>query len=627
VNESSKPSNSNQEQSRQKLKRWGFRLLLLLALAVIIVLGVAGIALQDITQPTPIDPTVLALATSLLHSATPSLNPSETAQLETASPLPLRDPIEGTLFYSARPDGYSHLFAYGTGESVPVQLTFGNWDDRDPAIHPDGNSIAFSSNRDGYWDLYMLDLSTGEVRQLTQTPGYEGHPTWSPDGRWVAYEAHDGDNFDVWILPMDPGQTVFQLTNNLASDTSPAWDPNGRRIAFVSNREGSRDIYLAHLDRPDDRFINVTSSSGKDERDPAFNPEGTMLSFTLDDAPFPRLFVMALDDVTGRSGEIGQGSRATWSPDGRLLVGILGSPNSAHIVTYAIGDGIGQEIGLPLHRNVERMDWHSLTLPGEAITRAGAQGDATPLYVVNTDESSGSVDRMQLARLAGISAPNPLMADAADEAYMALRERAGLELGWDFLGQLENAFVGINDPLPPAIPHDDWLYTGRAFSFKRDAVSAGWIEFVKEEFGGETYWRVYVRTVDQDGSHGEPLRVLPWNFDARFDGDPNNYDQGGALKDRIPAGYYVDFTQLALVYGFERVPSLLNWRTYYDGARYNEFVFRDGLSWLDAMLELYPASAIVTPTVFMTPTPTPTRTPRPTPTPWWWHWQTPVTSP
>ncbi|MFA9490165.1 MAG: TolB family protein, partial [Anaerolineales bacterium] len=228
MNESSKPSNSNQEQSRQRLKRWGFRLLLLLALAVIIVLGVAGIALQDITQPTPIDPTVLALATSLLHSATPSLNPSETAQLETASPLPLRDPIEGTLFYSARPDGYSHLFAYGTGESVPVQLTFGHWDDRDPAVHPDGNSIAFSSNRDGYWDLYVLDLSNGEVRQLTQTPGYEGHPTWSPDGRWVAYEAHDGDNFDVWILPMDPGQTVFQLTNNLASDTSPAWDPNGR---------------------------------------------------------------------------------------------------------------------------------------------------------------------------------------------------------------------------------------------------------------------------------------------------------------------------------------------------------------------------------------------------------------
>ncbi len=627
MNELSDPLEFNQEPSRQRLKRWGFRLLLLLALTIIIVLGVAGIALQGLNQPTPIDPAVLALATSLLHSATPSLKPSETAQVEIPSPYPLRDPIEGTLFYSARPVGYSHLFAYGTGEIAPIQLTFGNWDDRDPAVHPDGNSIAFSSNREGFWDLYVLDLQTGDIRRLTQTPGYEGHPTWSPDGRWVAYEAYDGNNFDVWILPMDPGQTVFQLTNHPGSDTSPAWDPNGRRIAFVSNRAGSTDIFLAHLDRPDDRFINITNSSNTDERDPAFNKEGTKLSYTADDAPFPRMFVTALDDAAGTSGEIGQGERAVWSPDGSLLVGILGSQNSTHLVTYAMEHGIAQEIGLPIHGSVEQMDWSSITLPDGVAARADAQGEANPLFVVATEESSGSVDRMQLVRLAGISAPNPLMTDAADEAFLALRERAGQDLGWDFLGQLENAFVGINDPLPPAMPHDDWLYTGRAFSFNRDAVSAGWIEFVRQEFGGETYWRVYVRTADQDGSLGEPLRELPWNFDARFDGGPDAYDQGGALKDRIPAGYYVDFTQLALDYGFERVPSLLNWRTYYDGARYNEFVFRDGLGWLDAMLELYPASAIVTPTTFMTPTPTPTRTPRPTPTPWWWRWQTPVTSP
>jgi hypothetical protein len=74
-----------------------------------------------------------------------------------------------------------------------------------------------------------------------------------------------------------------------------------------------------------------------------------------------------------------------------------------------------------------------------------------------------------------------------------------------------------------------------------------------------------------------------------------------------------------------------NWRTYYPAARFNEFARIDGLTWLEAMLEIYPPEAIVTPTPFRTPTPTPTRTPRPTQTPWWWWWlltqQAPTSTP
>jgi hypothetical protein len=60
-----------------------------------------------------------------------------------------------------------------------------------------------------------------------------------------------------------------------------------------------------------------------------------------------------------------------------------------------------------------------------------------------------------------------------------------------------------------------------------------------------------------------------------------------------------------------------NWRTYYQAARFNEFARTDGLTWLEAMLQIYPPEAIVTPTPFRTPTLTPTRTPWPTITPWW----------
>jgi TolB protein len=319
---------------------------------------------------------------------------------------------------------------------------------------------------------------------------------------------------------------------------------------------------------------------------------------------------------------LGAGGQPVWSPDGSSLAAIVQAPLRTHLVSYAV-EGSLPLIGFPITEPVYQIAWTAHGLPGEVVTQSTGYVTPNSLYEVNLGSSAGQA-RTTLVALKGIEAPNPALSDEVDEAFEALRQRAAAELGWDFLGTLEHAFVGINDPLPPGLSYDDWLYTGRAFAFNSDAVEAGLVEVVREDLAGQTYWRVLVRTANQEGAQGEPLRDYPWDFSARYSGDPRAYDQGGALVDSLPAGYYVDFTQLAQDYGFERVPALPNWRTYFSGTRFNEFVYRQGLDWLDAMLELYPLSAIVTPTPFLTPTPTPTRTLRPTPTPWWWRWQTPT---
>jgi len=228
--------------------------------------------------------------------------------------------------------------------------------------------------------------------------------------------------------------------------------------------------------------------------------------------------------------------------------------------------------------------------------------------------------RVALARLPGVNAPTGMLSDLVDEAFLDLRQRAAQDIGWDILGTLENAFVGINAPLPPGFAYNDWLYTGRAFALDSRALASGLVEIVREDYGAETYWRVYVKASPQDGSIGEPLRVRTWDFSTRYTGDPTTYDRGGSLKAELPQGYYVDLTQLAADFGFERVPAMSNWRTYFQGARYNEFARTEGLTWLQAMLQIYPPEAIVTPTPYRTPTPTPTMTPIPTATPWWWRW-------
>jgi TolB protein len=106
----------------------------------------------------------------------------------------------------------------------------------------------------------------------------------------------------------------------------------------------------------------------------------------------------------------------------------------------------------------------------------------------------------------------------------------------------------------------------------------------------------------------------------RYNLDPQAYDQGGAYAKTIPSDYWVDFTNLAQEYGWQRVPAQNNWRTYFAGTQFNEFVIPGGLDWHSAMLELYPADIFITPTVVIPPTHTPTPTPKgfryksPTPT-------------
>jgi TolB protein len=227
--------------------------------------------------------------------------------------------------------------------------------------------------------------------------------------------------------------------------------------------------------------------------------------------------------------------------------------------------------------------------------------------------------------LNGVEAPQPYLHDLVDESFQALRTRMTIESGWDFLSTLENACVPLTSPLDPGMGND-WLYTGRAFAFNTLPMNTGWLVVVREDFGAETYWRVYIRALYQDGSAGIPLHDQPWDFNSRYNGDTTTYEQGGSVQASIPRGYWIDFTELARSYGWERLPALITWRASYPAARFNEFALTSDLDWQTAMLELYPLETMITPSPvlppirtltptprwYISPTPTSTPTPRPT---------------
>jgi TolB protein len=591
------------------------------------------------------------LTSTLQPSESTTSPPSETPtpQPATASPQPISTLTlnQGLIILALNEGGNTHLFAYqpegsGAGQPLPLtRLTYGPWDDINPAISPDGQTVAFSSNRTGYWDIYLLNLASGGIGRLTDTPTYEAAPSWSPDSKWLVYEVYLDDNLEIEIQSLDTLTDTIRLTDNPAADFSPVWSPKGRQIAFVSNRSGENEIWLADLDKSEEqRFQDISQDPNSKESHPAWSPDGDLLSWVGEQDGLRNLFLEDLSSVvnhntienTPKPQDLGSGDWPVWSADGKMVLTILLAPNRTYLTAYSV-HSLG--LALPpieLPGPVNGLSWGNISL-GTSLQNIYEQAyivTPTALYEnVMASQPTDAEERYRLSALNNVEAPNPYLHDAVDESFDALRARIAFEAGWDFLSSLENAYVPLTTPLEPGMGND-WLYTGRAFAVNTLPINAGWMVVIRQDFGIETYWHIFLRALYQDGSAGIPLHDQPWDFDSRYNGNTVIYEQGGIQQATIPPGYWIDFTVRALSYGWGRLPALINWRASYPAARFNEFVSTGGKDWTSAMLELYPPEAMITPSPvipptrtptatlrwYVSPTPTNTPTPRPTYTPY-----------
>jgi TolB protein len=605
-------------------------LAILLAANLGILLGWVLPALQ---APQPAQPVASASpATATAKPLTPTLPRSASpAALNSSAALPPSSALDGLrqqgVIVLSMSDGANyHLFAYHPQFLPLTRLTHGAWDDIDPAISPDGSQVAFASRQNGYFNIFVLDIATGRATRVTDTPDYDGAPTWSPDGQFLAYESYTETGTQLFIRKVtDLNEAPVQLTFAPGQSFAPAWSPGGREIAFVSTRSGQEDIWLARLDRIDDRFIDISQNGTGRDRAPRWSPDGNTLAWATDTPGTSILMAWQLSAPDHMARQVGNGDTPVWSPQGDALLAEIREPNQTSLAVYRFSDG--SFIFPPNHvpGRLAGLDWKAGPVPDHIAAfpvPLNAQSPAAALYQpLLTVQSGLQKDRFALVPLKDVAAPYPYLQDSSDESFQTLRQAVSNAVGWDFLGSLENAYLPITTPSLPEL-QDNWLYTGRAFDVNQLPLPAGWMALVREDIGGQTYWRVYVRCLYQDASQGKPLNQRPWDLNARYRGDPRSYDLGGDYSP-IPDGYWVDFTELAARYGWERLPALIDWRTYYPGARFNTFVMRAGLTWASAMDQVYPGEAVATPTPWYTLTPTIT----PTPTLYWQRLITPSLTP
>jgi eukaryotic-like serine/threonine-protein kinase len=188
----------------------------------------------------------------------------------------------------------------------------------EPAISPDGRSVAFVSDRDGHYNIYVGLLSGGSLIQITHDANFKSRPAWSPDGATIAYaELNDSGLRDIWEVPALGGTPRRVILNA----TDPAWSPDGKSLAYVDVTDGTlwtSGIYGENGRRLTGLEMGDTGHAAE----PRFSPDGRQIAYLISyDGPYSSLQV--LDLQSGKIHSLASYGALTlspaWSPDGRSI--------------------------------------------------------------------------------------------------------------------------------------------------------------------------------------------------------------------------------------------------------------------------------------------------------------------
>ncbi|HEU4827702.1 MAG TPA: protein kinase [Gemmatimonadales bacterium] len=165
-------------------------------------------------------------------------------------------------------------------------------------------------------------LSFGTVTRLSWQPGLELQPAISPDGRSVAYGAGSATNTRIFVRQISGGRVDPLTSDSAVVQSAPSWSSDGTRILYLA---GGAVFSAPSGGGPARQEVRVRP--GNPITTAAWAPDGGAIAFAAGDS----LFLQPSGDTARFLASVRSANGCRWSPDARSIACASGNASYATI--------------------------------------------------------------------------------------------------------------------------------------------------------------------------------------------------------------------------------------------------------------------------------------------------------
>ncbi len=284
----------------------------------------AGIPTITIAPETPgattTAPTAAATAQATVSATVEATTTAQATAVPTVSagdtPPATGGTPPGSIFFDSYENGTFNIYRVRADGTGLQQIISGA---SEPALSPDGGSLAYRVRRDVGGLGIAIASSTGAFISTVTEESTAGYPTWSPDGNNLAYNSVPGNQLTSVVKRIGVGPN--NAPTIIVDGWRPAWQPNaGTFLLFDGCRSGAECGSVLSINAFDGDPNNPTLVTGGSAG--AWSPSGQQIAFqALDDKGLSQIWIANADGSNRRqiTTDVGTHGMPIWSSDGAWL--------------------------------------------------------------------------------------------------------------------------------------------------------------------------------------------------------------------------------------------------------------------------------------------------------------------